>query len=651
MYSIKVSKTEPRDTNLAWIKPLADGYAFYLYLNGAWIPIKLVDDNDTDSTSDDKITDVVNSFKRGVVNNATIEDNKLIISYNEESGKQPVEIPIVAEIDIDSTLDATSENPVQNKVIKAALDTKLSSSQMATINGSRIDQGGNVTIVAAEGQTITIDAAPTAGSSNAVSSGGVHSVTSLNRYLQDALVLDFRPGYITGSTGNPYNIIADDTKHYCIVPANPGLSQVILKGCTSYQRWNIDASGNVISSGQARAAVPSNAKFLIFNFEDADNTYSGVTILQNLSAVEQERFNSHDYNCFVRYSTNQDMEYTTSNGILYSQFYRSIIDIKLDGFNKDNPHHLYNLTRDYGSTHKYGIIIRELINGTWTIVFNSSKTNVETDGVQNGVNIVTWTSGTKSVTATIDYSLLTANVDVNLAVVPYVFKEECFESIDSLTTQVSTIQANALFKQMLGMSVVSNNIANPANIQDGKFISDTGSMASDSTWSLVSVPVESGKKYTFGGFYLGRSGYYRFEDTNGDKLSNGSYSDPNGTQTPCTVAAPTGAVALLFDIKTSSSPINPYANLMANEGETLLPYDEYKEAITSIDNEPVAGGVSKDIKNRVDALEDAVVQIQAEVDSGLQTLIADLPVSDGTDVSVGYAYIETGTNVVKVKMS
>jgi hypothetical protein len=56
--------------------------------------------------------------------------------------------------------------------VDAALALKQTSSQLATINGSRIDHGGNVTIVAAEGQTITIDATPTAGSNNAVSSGG-----------------------------------------------------------------------------------------------------------------------------------------------------------------------------------------------------------------------------------------------------------------------------------------------------------------------------------------------------------------------------------------------------------------------------------------------------------------------------------------------
>lgn len=67
--------------------------------------------------------------------------------------------------------------------VETLLAAKQDSAQMATINGSRIDQGGNVTIVAAEGQTITIDAVPTAGSSNPVSSGGVYD--AVNKLGQD----------------------------------------------------------------------------------------------------------------------------------------------------------------------------------------------------------------------------------------------------------------------------------------------------------------------------------------------------------------------------------------------------------------------------------------------------------------------------------
>ena len=77
----------------------------------------------------------------------------------------------------DNAPTASSSNPVKSGGVKTALDGKqdvlVSGENIATINGSDITQGGNVSIIAAEGQTITIDATPTESSNNAVSSGGV----------------------------------------------------------------------------------------------------------------------------------------------------------------------------------------------------------------------------------------------------------------------------------------------------------------------------------------------------------------------------------------------------------------------------------------------------------------------------------------------
>lgn len=491
----------------------------------------------------------------------------------------------------------------------------------------------------------------TAWSYQNVPSSAIADFEQLNntQYLTDATIV-VKQGYISGANGSAYVINQSTSRHYCILPANIGATPRT-ENCTPYNRININESGNVISTQTYTTEIPSSTTFVAFNFEDSANTYENAKILQSLSLAEQNRFDSQDYNCFVRYSTYKDVEYYTSNSKPYAQFFRSIISIKLNGFNKENPHHLYNLTRNYGSTHKYGIIIREYANGSWTIVFNSSKTNVETNGVANGVNVVTWTSGTKSVTATIDYSLITENLDVNLAVPTYIFKAQCFEDISSLETQIGTINSTALFKSMLSYSIVSDNIANPANIVDGKFISSAGSVATDANWSLIKIPVSAGQEITFGGFYLGRGGYYRFEDANGDKVSNGSYSDPNGRQTPVTVTVPTNAVLLYFDIKTGSSPSTPYAELMVNIGSTLLPYDQYATAISGIDGENIVGGASKDLENRVEDLEGEVSTIQDEIGEGIGMIIADLPVSDGTGISVGYAYIDSSTGVVKVKMS
>ena len=47
---------------------------------------------------------------------------------------------------VDSALSTTSENPVQNKVVTEELGKKVNSSDLATINGLRIDEGGDIEI-------------------------------------------------------------------------------------------------------------------------------------------------------------------------------------------------------------------------------------------------------------------------------------------------------------------------------------------------------------------------------------------------------------------------------------------------------------------------------------------------------------------------
>lgn len=70
-----------------------------------------------------------------------------------------------------------SDNPVKSGGIYDYLIDLLSAyipaTQFATINGSSITQGGNIQVVVPQG-AITIDAAPTSGSQNAVSSGGAY---------------------------------------------------------------------------------------------------------------------------------------------------------------------------------------------------------------------------------------------------------------------------------------------------------------------------------------------------------------------------------------------------------------------------------------------------------------------------------------------
>jgi hypothetical protein len=52
MYSIKVSKTEPKDKKLVWAKPEVDGYALYMYFNGRWAPVKTAGSSSEGSSDD-----------------------------------------------------------------------------------------------------------------------------------------------------------------------------------------------------------------------------------------------------------------------------------------------------------------------------------------------------------------------------------------------------------------------------------------------------------------------------------------------------------------------------------------------------------------------------------------------------------------------
>ena len=93
------------------------------------------------------------------INGVTLQGNKALADLG-------INIPPV-----DAALDGTSENPVQNKVVKGALDGKQNK--------------------------LTFDSTPTAGSSNPVTSGGIK--TALDG-KQDELTFDSTP---TASSDNP----------------------------------------------------------------------------------------------------------------------------------------------------------------------------------------------------------------------------------------------------------------------------------------------------------------------------------------------------------------------------------------------------------------------------------------------------------------
>ncbi len=216
--------------------------------------------------------------------------------------------------------------------------------------------------------------------------------------------------------------------------------------------------------------------------------------------------------------------------------------------------------------------------------------------------------------------------------------------------RIATLENTSLKSTDLTVAAVSANLANPSDIVDGKYVNSSGGFNTNADWAMIGIPVTPGDTLTFGGFYLGRAGYYAFY--NGTTLVESHYmADPNGTQSPVTVTVPAGTTLLYFNIKTDSSPENPYQYLMINEGVTLKPYEPYKMAVTEIDGIPVAGGVSVDVETRLSELEDDVEDINTTLSDGIANIIADLPLSaDGAGISTGYAYINSTTGVVTVKM-
>lgn len=96
---------------------------------------------------------------------------------------------ITSKITVDSALSASSENPVQNKVINTALDGKqaslVSGTNIKTINNQSILGSGNITIEA--GSSVTVDDTLSATSTNPVQNKVINAALE-NK--QDAFTYD-----------------------------------------------------------------------------------------------------------------------------------------------------------------------------------------------------------------------------------------------------------------------------------------------------------------------------------------------------------------------------------------------------------------------------------------------------------------------------
>lgn len=205
------------------------------------------------------------------------------------------------------------------------------------------------------------------------------------------------------------------------------------------------------------------------------------------------------------------------------------------------------------------------------------------------------------------------------------------EDVNSIKTSLSLLDNEAIKVDDLTIEI-DNNLANPENVQIGKMIDTEGDQYSMEGWALITIPVKEGDTISAGYFDLGRNGYGSFWDNNGAKIE-GSVFDYNSNLSGkvFTKIAPANAVELRFNIQSPLIEVPSYENLMVNYGEDILPYEPYSATITKINNMPLRG--SGNNENVIS-----------------EDIIIDLPVSDGSDIQVGFAYIDSDTGNVKIKL-
>ena len=198
---------------------------------------------------------------------------------------------------------------------------------------------------------------------------------------------------------------------------------------------------------------------------------------------------------------------------------------------------------------------------------------------------------------------------------------------------------NEILVHSITDGIVSKNIANPADVWDKSSVNNDGKIVTRDNltgYKIEWVSVIPGQIITFGGNDCGRITYYSFfsaKPTPSTSAGTGLISFDSVTQEDMiagkTVTVPNGAYFLAYNIQFNGNPSADNVVIQANIGSTLLDYDEYKIAITAINGLPIGSDLPVDNDG----------------------LIVDLPVSDGTDIAVGYAYINSTNGIVTVKQS
>ena len=180
--------------------------------------------------------------------------NSVTLQGNQSLADLGINIPSV-----DSAISGTSENPVQNKVIKGALDGKQNTLTFdnAPTAGSNnpVTSKGIKTALDAKQDTLTFDSAPTEDSNNPVTSGGVY--TALEN-KQDELTFDNAP---TAGSNNPVKsggiYTAIDNVNAKLFSSIAGRNQ---NNKGSMELYSVDLN-TIVTSGFYNAMTCTNAPF------------------------------------------------------------------------------------------------------------------------------------------------------------------------------------------------------------------------------------------------------------------------------------------------------------------------------------------------------------------------------------------------------
>ena len=180
--------------------------------------------------------------------------NSVTLQGNQTPEDLGINIPTV-----DAALDGTSENPVQNKVVKGALDgkqAKLTFDNVPTESSDNpVKSGGVYSALAGKQATLTFDNVPTENSDNPVKSGGVYSALAGK---QATLTFDNAP---TENSDNPvksggvYTAVKNvDDKLYSTIAGRTQND----KG--SMELYSVDLN-TIVTSGFYNAMTCTNAPF------------------------------------------------------------------------------------------------------------------------------------------------------------------------------------------------------------------------------------------------------------------------------------------------------------------------------------------------------------------------------------------------------